>query len=160
LEENIFVDRFRTVARATVVGTLATSAAQGILSGLIFLLSLVPLAGTALVWVPWTIYLLATGSVARATIFLVLQLIFVGGADNILRPLLMEGKMNIHTLVVFFSILGGISYFGILGIFIGPLVFALAIAFMEFYGMHDDEAQDPADPIPIAAVPSGQESGS
>jgi len=161
-EENIFVDRFRTVARATVVGTLATSAAQGALSGVIFLvmglpnailwgcltalLSLVPMAGTALVWLPWTIYLLLTGSVVRAIIFLALQLIFVGGADNVLRPLLMEGKMNMHTLVIFFSILGGISYFGILGIFIGPLVFAIAIAFLEFYGSHDKPSEVPAEP--------------
>jgi len=83
------------------------------------LLSLVPMAGTALVWMPWTIYLFATGSVVRAVIFLALQLVAVGGADNILRPLLMEGRMKMHTLVIFFSILGGISYFGILGIFIG-----------------------------------------
>ena len=175
VEENMFVDRFRTVARATVVGTLATAVAQGVLSGIIFLvmglsnpilwgsltalLSLVPLAGTALVWLPWSVYLYATGSVTHATIFLVLQLICVGSADNILRPLLMEGKMNMHTLVIFFSILGGISYFGILGIFIGPLVFAIAIAFMEFYGSHDSEAKGPAEPIPIAAAASGQNSG-
>jgi predicted PurR-regulated permease PerM len=156
-EENLFVDRFRTVARATVVGTLATSAAQGLLSGIIFLvlglpnpilwgsltalMSLVPMAGTALVWIPWTIYLLLTGSWVRALIFLVLQVIAVGGADNILRPMLMEGKIKMHTLVIFFSLLGGITYFGILGIFIGPLVFAIAIAFMEFYGSHDKDSE-------------------
>jgi predicted PurR-regulated permease PerM len=160
-EETLFVDRFRTVARATVIGTLATSAAQGLMSGIIFLalglsnpimwgsltalMSLVPMAGTALVWVPWTIYLYATGSPIRATIFLVLQVVAVGGADNILRPLLMEGKMKMHTLVIFFSLLGGISYFGILGIFIGPLVFAIAIAFMEFYGSHDKPPELPAE---------------
>jgi predicted PurR-regulated permease PerM len=160
-EENLFVDRFRTVARATVIGTLATSAAQGLMSGIIFLalglsnpilwgsltalMSLVPMAGTALVWIPWTIYLFATGSPIKAIIFLVLQVVAVGGADNILRPLLMEGKMKMHTLVIFFSLLGGITYFGILGIFIGPLVFAIAIAFMEFYGSHDKPPELPAD---------------
>jgi len=159
-EESMFVDRFRTVARATVVGTLATSVAQGTLSGLIFLimglpnpilwgsltalLSLVPMAGTALVWLPWTVYLFATGSAVRAIVFLVLQLVFVGGADNVLRPLLIEGRMKMHTLLIFFSILGGISYFGILGIFIGPLVFAIAIAFLEFYGSRDTISNVPA----------------
>ena len=174
-EENMFVDRFRTVAQATVVGTLATSAVQGALSGIIFLilglsnpilwgaltalLSLVPLAGTALVWVPWTIYLFASGSHASAVIFMALQLIFVGGADNILRPLLMEGRMKMHTLLIFFSILGGISYFGILGIFIGPLVFALAIAFLEFYGSRGPEADFPDKAVPATATP-GHISGS
>lgn len=165
VEENMFVDRFRQVARATVVGTLATSAVQGVLSGLIFLvmglpnpilwgslsalLSLVPMAGTALVWLPWTIYLFATGSVLRAIIFLVLQLVFVGGADNVLRPLLIEGRMKMHTLVIFFSILGGISYFGILGIFIGPLVFAIAVAFLEFYGSRDTTSNGSAEVMPV-----------
>jgi len=163
-EENMFVDRFRTVARAAVVGTLATAAAQGALSGVIFLimglpnpilwgsltalLSLVPMAGTALVWLPWTIYLVATGSVVRAVIFLVLQLLFVGGADNVLRPILIEGRIKMHTLLIFFSILGGLSYFGILGIFIGPLVFAIAIAFLQFYGSRD---------ISLSVLPKGQE---
>ena len=176
LEENLFVDRFRTVARATVVGTLATAASQGVLSAVIFflmglpnpilfgaltaLLSLVPVVGTALVWVPWTLYLFATGSVTRALIFLVLQIVIVGGVDNILRPMLIEGRMKMHTLVVFFSILGGIAYFGILGIFIGPLVFALAISFVEFYGTRENATDTPAEVIPIPTTPLSQKSGS
>jgi predicted PurR-regulated permease PerM len=148
-QENLFVERFRVVARATVLGNLLTALAQGTISGLIFLvlglpnpilwgaltalLSLVPLIGTALVWVPWTIYLLAVGSYGRALIFVVSQVAVVGGIDNILRPMLIEGRVRMHTLVVFFSILGGIGYFGILGMFFGPLIFAIAIAFLEFY---------------------------
>ncbi|PYR90838.1 MAG: hypothetical protein DMG19_05460 [Acidobacteria bacterium] len=61
------------------------------------------------------------------------QVVIVGGIDNFLRPKLIEGRVGMHTLVVFFSILGGIGYFGILGMFIGPLVFAMVIAFLEFY---------------------------
>jgi predicted PurR-regulated permease PerM len=91
------------------------------------------LIGPALVWVPWTIYLLAVGSYGRALIFVVSQVAVVGGIDNILRPMLIEGRVRMHTLVVFFSILGGIGYFGILGMFFGPLIFAIAIAFLEFY---------------------------
>jgi predicted PurR-regulated permease PerM len=147
-QENMFVERFRMVARATVLGNLLTAVAQGTISGLIFLmlglpnpilwgaltalLSLVPLIGTAFVWVPWTIYLLAAGSYGRALIFVVTQVVVVGGIDNILRPMLI-GEVRMHTVVVFFSILGGIGYFGILGMFFGPLVFAIAIAFLEFY---------------------------
>ena len=146
--ENHFVQTFRRVSRATVVGNLLTALAQGIISGLLFLimglpnpilwgaltalLSLVPLVGTALVWAPWTIYLFAVGSTARAIIFLIAEVVAVGGIDNILRPMLIEG-VKMHTLVVFFSILGGIGYFGILGMFLGPLVFAIAISFFEFY---------------------------
>jgi predicted PurR-regulated permease PerM len=160
-EESMFVERFRVVTQATVLGSLATAVAQGILSTLIFwiiglpnpilwgaltsLLSLVPVVGTALVWIPWTIYLFSTGAMVRAIVFMALQIVLVGGIDNVLRPLLIEGRVKMHTLVVFFSILGGIGYFGILGIFIGPLVFAIAIAFVEFYGSRDNSPDPPLD---------------
>jgi predicted PurR-regulated permease PerM len=148
-QELLLVERFRNVTRAAVFGNLATALTQGTISGLAFLilgmpspvlwgaltalLSLIPLVGTALVWVPWTVYLFATGSPIKAVIFLVLQVVVVGGVDNILRPLLMEGGVKMHTLLVFFSILGGIGYFGILGMFFGPLIFAIALTLVEFY---------------------------
>jgi predicted PurR-regulated permease PerM len=162
-EEHMFVDRFRVVTRATVLGNLLTAVVQGLLSSVIFwilglpnpilwgaltaLFSLVPVVGTALIWLPWTIYLLASGSVVRAIIFAILQIVLVGGADNVLRPLLIEGRVKMHTLVVFFSILGGIGYFGILGMFIGPLVFAIAITFMEFYGSRSPAADNRTPPL-------------
>jgi len=146
-DEGMFVERFRMVTRATVVGNLATAVTQGAISGLTFLvlglpspvlwgaltalLSLVPLIGTALVWVPWTIYLFASGSPTKAIIFLIIQIIVVGSADNFLRPVFMRGGVKMHTLIIFFSVLGGIGYFGILGMFIGPLIFSMAIALIE-----------------------------
>jgi predicted PurR-regulated permease PerM len=148
VQEQMLVGRFRSVARATVLGNLATALSQGTLSGLIFvllglaspilwgaltaLLSLVPVVGTALIWLPWTIYLLSTGSRVKAIVFLILQIVMVGGIDNILRPMFIKGGVKMHTLIVFFSILGGISYFGLLGMFFGPLVFAIAITLLEF----------------------------
>src|SRR5262249_34313053 len=130
-QERMLVDRFRSVARATVLGNLATALSQGSLSGVIFaalglanpilwgaltaLFSLVPVVGTAVIWVPWTIYLFSTGSHVKAFVFLILQLVVVGGIDNFLRPLFIKGGVKMHALVVFFSILGGISYFGLLG---------------------------------------------
>jgi predicted PurR-regulated permease PerM len=148
-QEELFVDRFRMVTRATVLANLVTAVTQGAASALIFLslglpnpilwgsltalFSLVPVVGTALIWLPWTIYLFAVGSHAKAIIFLILELVVVGSVDNILRPLLMGGGVKMHTLMIFFSILGGIGYFGIFGMFVGPLVFAIAIALLEFY---------------------------
>ena len=146
-DEAMFMETFRVVTRATVVGNLLTALTQGTVSGLIFLflglpnpilwgaitalLSLVPLIGTALVWIPWTIYLFAAGFPVKAIIFLIIQIVVVGGIDNILRPLFMGSGVKMHTLLIFFSILGGIAYFGILGMFIGPLIFAMAIALVE-----------------------------
>jgi|SRR5688572_6976790 len=162
-QELLFVERFRAVTRATVLGNLATALTQGAISGLIFLvlglpspvlwgaltalLSLVPMVGTALIWVPWAIYLFATGSPVKAIIFLVLQIVIVGGVDNILRPLLIEGSVRMHTLLVFFSILGGITYFGILGMFFGPLIFAIAVTLLEFY-LLPPPPSPPRKPVP------------
>jgi predicted PurR-regulated permease PerM len=148
-QEKLFVDRFRMVTRATVLANLVTALTQGAASSVIFLslglpnpllwgsltalFSLVPVVGTALIWLPWTIYLFAVGSHAKAIIFLILEVVVVGSVDNILRPLLMGSGVKMHTLMIFFSILGGIGYFGILGMFFGPLLFAIAIALIEFY---------------------------
>ena len=168
-QELLFVERFRAVTRATVLGNLATALTQGTISGLIFftlglpspilwgsltaLLSLVPMVGTALIWVPWAIYLFATGSPVKAVIFLVLQVVIVGGVDNILRPLLIEGGVKMHTLLVFFSILGGITYFGILGMFFGPLIFAIAMTLLEFYVLPPPIPLPPVVPPPVIPPP-------
>jgi predicted PurR-regulated permease PerM len=148
-QESMFVERFRTVARATVLGNLATTLTQGTVSAftffflglpnpllwglLIALLSLIPVFGAALIWVPWTIYLFVRGSIGKAVVLLVMQIVVVGSADNILRPLFIRGGAKMHTLIVFFSILGAVAYFGITGILFGPLIFAIAIALLEFY---------------------------
>jgi predicted PurR-regulated permease PerM len=148
-QESIFVDRFRTVTRATVLGNLATTLTQGTVSALTFLslglpspilwgvlialLSLIPVFGAALIWVPWTAYLFVRGAPVKAVILLVMQILVVGSVDNIVRPLFIRGGARMHTLVIFFSILGGVAYFGIAGILFGPLIFAIAIALLEFY---------------------------
>jgi predicted PurR-regulated permease PerM len=147
--EDLFVNQFRSVTNATVIGALATAAVQGLIGGVIYvslgipnallwgtlsgLLSLVPVVGGAVIWIPLLFYLLVTGSLYKALILLLLQVLVVGSVDNFLRPVLIEGRVKMHSLVVFLSILGGISYFGILGIILGPLVFAIGLTFFEFY---------------------------
>lgn len=155
-EELMFVATFRDVTNATVVGTLVTAAVQGFLSGLIYLIlgvpnavlwgtltgltSLVPVVGTAAVWIPLGLYLAFTGAPYRALILLIFEVVVVGSVDNFLRPLLIEGRVKMHTLVVFFSILGGITYFGIFGMILGPLVFAIGLTFFEVYLLRNTES--------------------
>ena len=143
------MEKFREVSSATVVGSLLTALAQGAAGGITFwlvgipnvllwgtltaLFSLVPLVGTAIVWLPWAVYLLAVGSGWRAAILVAFSVVLVGGIDNVLRPLLIEGKAKMHTMLVFFSIMGGISYFGIAGMIIGPIVVSLGLTFLELY---------------------------
>lgn len=142
-------EKFRSISRATIIGSLVTSLAQGIAGGTVFwilgvsnvlfwgamiaLSSLVPVVGTAVVWVPWTIYFLTQGAIGKAVALTVLSIIFVGMMDNVLRPMLIEGSAGMHTLLVFFSIIGGVAYFGISGLIFGPILVALALTFLELY---------------------------
>ncbi len=147
--ERQIVQKFQEVSSATVIGSLVTAVAQGVAGGITFFLvglpnvifwgtltalfSLVPLVGTAIVWLPWALYLLAIGKTVTALILIGLSIVFVGGIDNVLRPALIEGKTRMHTMLVFFSIMGGISYFGIAGMVVGPIMVALGLTFLELY---------------------------
>jgi predicted PurR-regulated permease PerM len=100
-----------------------------VLAGSIMALtSLLPVGGTALVWLPGALWLWLAGS-RSAAIFLgvwgAVPTSFV--ADNFLKPLLMRGTGELHTLVVFLGVFGGLSAFGLLGIFIGPMSLAVAL---------------------------------
>jgi predicted PurR-regulated permease PerM len=153
--EGQIVKKFQEVSSATVIGSLVTAIAQGTAGGITFwivgipnllfwgtliaLFSLVPLVGTAVIWLPWALFLLAKGSTVNAIILVVLSVVFVGGIDNVLRPVLIEGKTRMHTLMVFFSIMGGISYFGIVGMIVGPILVALGLTFLELYKIEFQE---------------------
>jgi len=136
-----------SVTRALVYGTGVTALAQGALVGIGFaivglpspvvfgvlaaLAALVPLAGTPIVWVPATIALAAQDRWGAA-LFMLLWGGFVVTIDNFLRPWLVSGRAQIHALTVFIGVLGGVSAFGPIGVFLGPLVLALVIALVRF----------------------------
>ena len=149
--EQRIILKFREVTSATVLGNLLTSLSQGLAAGLIYwilgmpnllfwsfataLFSLVPVIGTALVWAPWAAYFFLTGSSVKGFLLVILSVVLVGTIDNVVRPLYIEGKAKMHTLVVFFAIMGGIGYFGILGMIFGPIVVAIGLTFVELYKM-------------------------
>jgi len=147
--EQQIVDKFRVVATATVLGNLLTAVAQGVAGGLVYwalgipnplfwsfataLFSMVPVVGTAIIWVPWSIYFLLTGLLSQGVILIFLSFFVVGMIDNLIRPLFIEGRAKMNTLMVFLSIMGGISYFGVLGMIFGPIIVAVGITFLELY---------------------------
>ena len=94
--------------------------------------SFVPLVGTALVWVPASIYLWTQGVLWKTLFLVIWSLVIVGTADNFLRPLLVSGKSQVGTLTVFFGGLGGLAAFGFVGLFVGPVILALVLALLEF----------------------------
>ncbi|MFB3904645.1 MAG: AI-2E family transporter [Acidobacteriota bacterium] len=150
---------FREVARATIIGSLLTALAQGLASGIIYwslgvsnalfwgtisaFCALVPVVGATIVWIPWALYFLLSGSIVKGILMIALQSLVVGSLDNILRPLLIEGRIRMHTMVVFFSIMGGIAYFGVLGTVFGPIIVALGMTLLEVYKIEVRAAQQP-----------------
>jgi len=146
--KDLILTRLYDTVAAVVQGTMVTAAAQGLLTGFGFFVLGVPFAvflgcaaafasllplGTALVWVPVAIYLGVTGSVTRAVILIVWGIFVVGMVDNVLRPLLIGGRAEIPTLLLFFGMLGGLQAYGFLGIFLAPAVIAILVAFLKIY---------------------------
>lgn len=95
-------------------------------------LALVPVVGSALVWVPAVLYLLAQGDHGHALFLGIYSVALVGAVDHVLRPLLISGQANIPTVVVLVGVLGGLAAFGFIGLFIGPIVLGLAVALFRF----------------------------
>ncbi len=147
-QEERLIRRFKDVSRSAILGAFGTAAAQGIAGGIglaivgipalfwgaaMALASLVPVVGTALVWVPAAAWLLLTGHWGKALFLAGYCAIVVGAIDNLLRPLLMSGQARMSTLWLFLAILGGIDAFGLLGIVYGPLVFGLLAVLLYLY---------------------------
>jgi predicted PurR-regulated permease PerM len=105
-------------------------------------LSLLPIGGTAIVWLPGTLVLWFTGHHGSAIFLAAWGAIITSFlADNVLKPLLIGGSAELDTLVVFVGVFGGLSVFGLLGIFIGPIALALAATLL---GVLRDQSPRPA----------------
>jgi predicted PurR-regulated permease PerM len=144
----VLVSRLKAVTRAVVLGTVVTALVQGTLLGLGFaiaglpapvvfgvvgaVLSVVPFGGTALVWVPAAAALFLTGRPGWGVFMTIWGIVLVSSADNFLKPMLIGGKAEIPTLAVFIGVLGGLSAFGLIGMFTGPVVMALVLTLVRF----------------------------
>lgn len=137
------------VIRATIYGGLLVAAIQGALGGLMFwilgipspvfwgtvmgFLSLIPVLGAFMVFIPAAAILALSGFYIKAIILLAFGFGVVSQIDNFLKPMFISGRTQLHPLLLFFSILGGLQVFGFLGIVLGPVVAALFIGVFELY---------------------------
>lgn len=144
------LDKFVSVTRATLKGTILVGLVQGTLAGLAFwlvgidgaifwgtvmvVLSIVPGIGGALVWVPAAIVLIAMGSLGKGLLLAGFCGLIVGSVDNVLRPRLVGRDTRLHELVIFFSTVGGLLTFGPLGFIIGPIIAGLFVTIWEIFG--------------------------
>ncbi len=136
--------------QASMFGILAVALAQAALLGIGFWIlgiqgsvfwaaatifaSLIPIVGAATIWLPAAVWLLATGSWIKALILVAWGVGGIGMIDNILRPYVMSGRVELHPLLLAFAILGGVQAFGMIGLFAGPVILAVTRTLFELLG--------------------------
>jgi predicted PurR-regulated permease PerM len=129
---------------ASVLSSFAVAAIQGTLGGIAFWIvgiggpalwgivmmfaSFIPFVGAAIIWGPVALYFLFNGEFLKAGILVLIGVLVIGTVDNILRPILISGRVELNGLLVLISVVGGISAFGLLGIVLGPVLIAVAVA--------------------------------
>ena len=164
--EQRLMDKFAEVARATIKGTLVVGVVQGSIGALLFwmlgigapvfwgvimtLLSLLPAVGSAIIWGPAAIYLIATGEVVNGIILIAAGTLIIGLVDNILRPILVGRDTKMPDFLILLATLGGLTVFGISGFVIGPIIAGL---FLIIWQMFEFEFSSLDDPPPLPAEP-------
>lgn len=147
--ERRLLREFKNTIHASVYGYLVTALVQAVLaafafyiSGLegsavlgtmTFFMSMVPVIGAAGVWIPVCVWLFLQGEVGWGIFNVIWGAVVISGIDNIIKPLIIQGKTSIHPLLIFFSLFGGIALFGPLGILFGPVTTATLIATLRIY---------------------------
>lgn len=143
---DVFV-RTRDVITASVFGVIIIAAIQGVLGGTVFwalglpspllwgvvmfFLSMIPMAGAFLVWAPAALFLAVSGEWGRAAFLVAWGVLVVGSIDNFLSPRLVGKRTCLHELLIFFSVLGGVQVFGVLGLVLGPVTVAVTLALLD-----------------------------
>jgi predicted PurR-regulated permease PerM len=161
--ERYIMDRLKATTHAVVFGQIIVAAIQGFLGGIGFLIvglpnpilwgtlmgfmALIPMIGTAVIWVPAGIFMIIQGlsanqivswigpghSVVGGIVLLAYGVLIVSSIDNVLRPMIIGERAKLHPALVFLGVLGGLQIFGILGIIVGPIVLGILITFIDIY---------------------------
>jgi predicted PurR-regulated permease PerM len=152
------LEESRELIFASVAVALVIALMQGALGGLAFTLvgissplfwavliaffSLVPVVGSALIWVPAALWIGLNGHWGKAIVIVAISGGVAGIADNFVRPLLLRNRTRLNELLLFISVLGGIEVFGLLGIVAGPTIMAAAMGVFRVYMEHRDELEE------------------
>jgi predicted PurR-regulated permease PerM len=158
-------DRFVSITQATLLGTVLVAVIQGSLIGIGFWLvslphplfwgtvtafaSILPVLGSALVWLPAMVVLLVQGRYGSAATMAVIGGVVASNIDNLIRPLVYRRVSNIHPMITLVGAFAGVKYFGLLGLLLGPLAIAYLFELLRFY-REEYGAPDEA-PAPVVA---------
>lgn len=146
---NTFISEFLVTSKATLKFTFVIGGIQGLLGGLIFYvtgvesalvwgvlmigLSIVPAIGSAVIWAPAGIIMLLLGHIWQGITILVFGAVVVSSVDNLLRPILLGKDIQMHSLLIFLSTLGGIAVFGFSGFVLGPVIASFFLAIWKLF---------------------------
>ncbi|RME01060.1 MAG: AI-2E family transporter [Calditrichaeota bacterium] len=158
--EEMLFSRFVSMSRATVKGTLLIGLTQGGAGGLLlwifgfgspivaavvmFFLSIVPMVGAWLVLYPVGVYYIISGNLWQGVAIILITAFVIGNLDNFLRPKLVGRDTGMHDLFIFFSTIGGMSVFGVMGFIVGPVIAALFLTTLEIYRIEFKDLLDQA----------------
>ncbi|HEU0179533.1 MAG TPA: AI-2E family transporter [Blastocatellia bacterium] len=156
-------DRTHEVIHASVYGVIVIAMVQGTLGGLafaalglpspvvwgvvMFFLSMVPMVGSSVIWVPTAIYLGMSGHWGKALALALWGALVIGTIDNFLRPKLVGERARLHELLIFFSVLGGLQIWGPLGLVLGPVMIAITLALFDVFRHMDPSFKAAPPPI-------------
>jgi len=158
-ETDDLIRRFDQLLWASLVGTVVVAAVQAGLTGIVFsalgfanavfwtlvtfLLSLLPVIGASVVWIPASVYLLVVGRTVDGLILAVVGTVVISGSDNVVRPFVVHRGAHMNTGLVVVGIFGGLAVFGFLGLFVGPVVVGLAKHLVELLADRHGIAEEP-----------------
>jgi predicted PurR-regulated permease PerM len=141
--------QLRDIILATMYGGVVVALIQGMIGGVLFFalgipspvfwgavmafLSIIPFIGAFIVYIPAGIILALTGSYIKALIVILVGTFVISQIDNVLRPFLISGKAALHPLLLFFTIMGGIAMFGLLGVVVGPIIAAIFLTLLKVF---------------------------
>lgn len=160
-QDQILLKKFKDMAGAILIGNGAGGLIQGVAGGIVFsvfglpspflwgvimgLLAFLPIIGIGMVFIPAAIYLLLKGRMAASIFFVVFYLVLSGGVEYLFKPKLVGQRVQMHTLLVFLAIIGGLKLFGILGIIYGPLVITAFLTLTDIYRSNYQTMVNPLD---------------
>jgi predicted PurR-regulated permease PerM len=114
-----------------------------VLAVVTFVFVFIPVLGATVVYIPLTILKIASGNIAGGVVFFIVCAVFISGIDNVLRPFFLRDRIQLHPLIIFFAILGGLVVFGFNGFILGPMLVILFLTVLDLFltehniGMHD-----------------------
>ncbi len=147
--EEKFSMEFRNITNSIVFGQLITGLVQGVALGIALWLlgvprvlfltviaiiaSIIPIIGAWLVWIPVSLFLIASGQVTSGVILFFYGLLFVSTIDNVLRPFLISRNSNLNIFIAILGTIGGLYTFGVIGLILSPLILSYLLIVIEFY---------------------------